>query len=102
MNKVSIRFFDDNEVRAVWDDESSEWWYSVIDIVSILSRSKNARNYWYVLKSRLKAIGSETLTKCKGFKLVASDGKYRITDCFTSDGVINSKLILRQSVYSRI
>jgi cell filamentation protein len=88
MNKISIRFFADKEVRAVWDDESSKWWFSVIDIVGILSQSSDSRNYWYVLKNRLKKAGSEVLTNCKGFKLMAPDGKRRMTDCLTNDGVI--------------
>jgi cell filamentation protein len=88
MNKISIRFFDDKEVRAVWDDEGSKWWFSVVDIVGVLSRSADARNYWYVLKTRLKKADSEVLTNCKGFKLVAPDGKRRMTDCLTNDGVI--------------
>ena len=88
MSKISIRFYDDKEVRAVWDDEGSKWWFSVIDVVDVLSQSKDSRNYWYVLKSRLKKAGSEVLTNCKGFKLMAPDGKRRITDCLTNDGVI--------------
>ena len=54
MDKISIRFFDNKEVRAIWDDDSSKWWFSVVDIVDVLSQSKDSRNYWYVLKSRLK------------------------------------------------
>jgi cell filamentation protein len=88
MNKVSIRFFDDKEVRAVWDDEGSKWWFSVVDIVGVLSQSADSRNYWYVLKNRLKKAESEVLTNCKGFKLMAPDGKRRMTDCLTNDGVI--------------
>ncbi|MDR0309005.1 MAG: Fic family protein [Coriobacteriales bacterium] len=88
MNKISIRFFDDKEVRAVWDDEGSKWWFSVVDIVGVLSQSADSRNYWYVLKSRLKKAGSEVLTNCKGFRLVAPDGKRRLTDCLTNGGVI--------------
>ena len=88
MNKISIRFFDDKEVRAVWDDEGSKWWFSVIDIVSVLSQSADSRNYWYVLKNRLKKAGSEVLTNCKGFKLMAPDGKRRMTDCLSNDGAI--------------
>jgi len=88
MNKISIRFFDDREVRAVWDDEKSRWWFSVVDIVGVLSQSADSRNYWYVLKNRLKKTGSEVLTNCKGFKLMAPDGKRRMTDCLTNDGVI--------------
>jgi cell filamentation protein len=88
MNKISIRFFDDKEVRAVWDDEGSKWWLSVVDIVGVLSQSSDPRNYWYVLKNRLKKAESEVLTNCKGFKLLAPDGKRRMTDCLTSDGII--------------
>jgi cell filamentation protein len=88
MNKISIRFFDDKEVRAVWDDEGFKWWFAVVDIVGVLSRSADSRNYWYVLKNRLKKAGSEVLTNCKGFKLMAPDGKRRVTDCLTNDGVI--------------
>jgi len=87
-NKISIRFFDDKEVRAVWDDEDFKWWFSVVDIVGVLSQSADPRNYWYVLKNRLKKAGSEVLTNCKGFKLMAPDGKRRATDCLTNDGVI--------------
>jgi Protein involved in cell division len=87
-DKISIRFFDDREVRAVWDNENSKWWFSVIDIVSILSQSSDSRNYWYVLKNRLKASNSEILTNCKGFKLIAPDGKRRLTDCLDYDGII--------------
>ena len=75
VSKISIRFFDDREVRTVWDDESSKWWFAVVDIVGVLSQSADSRNYWYVLKSRLKNAGSEVLTHCKGFKLMAPDGK---------------------------
>jgi cell filamentation protein len=85
LNKISIQFFDDKEVRAVWDDGSSKWWFSVVDIVGVLIRSADPRNYWYVLKNRLKKSGSEVLTNCKRFKLIASDGKRRITDCLTND-----------------
>ena len=88
VNKISIRFFDDREVRAVWDDESSKWWFSVVDIVGVLSQSADSKNYWYVLKSRLKRNGSEVLTNCKGFKLMAPDGKRRLTDCLDNNGVI--------------
>jgi cell filamentation protein len=59
MSKISIRFFDDKEVRAVWDDINSKRWFSVVDVVGVLSRSADARNYRYVLKSRLKKAGSE-------------------------------------------
>ena len=88
MSKVSIRFFNDREVRAVWDDETAKWWFGTVDVVAALSGSANASNYWYVLKNRLKKAGDELLTKCKGFKMTAPDGKRRVTDCFDSDGIV--------------
>ncbi|MDR2972497.1 MAG: Fic family protein [Bacteroidales bacterium] len=88
MNKLSIRFFDNKEVRAVWDEENSKWWFSVVDIVAILSESADARNYWYVLKNRLKKSNSELLTNCKGLKLTAPDGKLRLTDSLDDKGII--------------
>ena len=87
-NKISIRFFDDNEVRAVWDDENAKWWFSIVDVVGVLSQSGDPSNYWYVLKNRLKKLKNEVLTNCKGFKLLAPDGKRRLTDCFDNDGII--------------
>lgn len=86
--KISIRFFNGGEVRAVWDVDSVKWWFSVIDVVAALSGSGDARNYWYVLKNRLKKSAPEILTACKGFKLPAPDGKRRLTDCFDSEGVV--------------
>ncbi len=86
--KISIRFFNDRKVRAVWDDEHSKWWFSVVDIVAVLSESADPPNYWYVLKNRWKKAGNEILTKCKGFKLTAPDGKKRATDCLDSDGIV--------------
>ena len=79
--KISIRFFNDREIRATWDEAGSQWWFAVTDIVGAVTGSVDAHNYWYVLKSRLKKAGNETLTKCKRFKLVAADGKRRLTDC---------------------
>ena len=86
--KISVRFFDNHEVRAVWDEKQCKWWFSVVDIVSVLSESKDARNYWYVLKNRLKKAGNQLLTNCKGLRLTAPDGKKRLTDCLDSKGII--------------
>lgn len=77
MNKISIRFFKDQEVRAVWEDAAGKWWFCAVDIVAILSGSANPSNYWYVLKNRLKRANADLLTNCKGFKSVAKDGKLR-------------------------
>ncbi len=87
-DKISIRFFDDREVRAVWDEENSKWWFSVLDIVAALTESANPRKYWSVLKTRLKKEGNQLTTKCRQLKLVASDGKKYATDCFSQDDVM--------------
>jgi len=88
MNKISIRFFDDKEVRAIWDDDCSRWWFSVVDIVGVLTDSKAPRKYWTVLKIRLKKNGSQLTTNCSQFKLTAGDGKKRLTDCLIQDDIL--------------
>lgn len=88
MVKTSIRFFNSKEVRAVWDDATGKWWFCAVDVAAVLSGSVEPRNYWYVLKNRLKKSAAELLTKCKGFALVAPDGKRHMTDCFDSDGIV--------------
>ena len=87
MNKTSIRFFNDKEVRAVWDEQNNKWWFSVVDIVAAISGSDDTRNYWYVLKSRLKKNNAQVLTNCKGLKLTAPDGKKHLTDCLDDGGI---------------
>ena len=59
MSKVSIRFFNDREVRAVWDDDGAKWWFCVVDVVGSMDVSANPSNYWYVFKNRLKKAGNE-------------------------------------------
>ena len=87
-NKYSIRFYKDKEVRAIWDEENSKWWFSVVDIVWILSESENPRNYWKVLKNRLTKEWNEVVTKCNQLKMIAPDGKYRLTDVLDSDWIV--------------
>lgn len=88
MRKFSIRFYNDCEVRAVWDAENAKWWFPVVDIVVALGLSSDPANYWRVLKSRLKKAGSQTITKCNGLRLTSADGRRRLTDCLDSDGII--------------
>lgn len=92
MNKVSIRFFDDREVRAVWDDENSKWRFSVLDIVAVLRNqddyTKN-RNYWKYLKAKLKKENSELVSSTTQLKLVANDGKRYLTDMLDYEGIIS-------------
>ena len=102
MSKKSIRFFNDREVRAVWDEENSKWWFSVVDIVEAITESPNPRKYWSVLKSRLKKVGNELTTRCSQLKLVASDGKKYATDCFAQEDIVELvKVIPSKSTFRR-
>ena len=87
-NKISIRFFNDQEVRAAWDYDSNRWLFSVVDVIAVLTDSKNPRNYWKVLKHRLTKAGNELVTNCNQLKLVASDGKRYLTDCLPQDELL--------------
>lgn len=87
-NKISIRFFNDQEVRAAWDYDSNRWLFSVVDVIAVLTDSKNPRNYWKVLKHRLTKAGNELVTNCNRLKLVASDGKRYLTDCLPQDELL--------------
>ena len=87
-NKKSIRFYKDHEVRAIWDEEKSLWWFSIVDIVGAITDSPNPRKYWSVLKTRLKKAGNELTTRCSQLKMTAADGKQYATDCFAQDDII--------------
>jgi len=76
----AIKLFQDKKVRVHWDDDREKWYFSIIDVIGILTASENPRKYWSVLKTRLKKEGSEVATNCSRLKLVASDGKMRLTD----------------------
>ena len=91
MTKISIRFFNDREVRAVWDESSSQWFFAAVDIVAVLNEQSDytkANNYWRWLKRKLKQENPQLVSATHGFKLKAADGKLRLTDCFDSFGVI--------------
>ena len=79
-NNKLIAIFEDQPVRRTWDKKSEKWYFSVVDIVGILSQSANPRNYWKVLKNRLNKEGSEVVTKCNQLKMRSSDGKFYLTD----------------------
>jgi len=88
--KISIRFFDDREVRAVWDDTHTKWWFSVLDIVGILNEEPDytkTRNYWKYLKAKLKKENHEVVSATTQFKFQAPDGKKRMADMLDSEGV---------------
>ncbi len=80
VNKNSIKLFGGDKIRAVWDDEQEKWYFSVVDVVAVLTESPNPQTYWRVFKKRLKDEGNETVTNCNGLKLPAADGKMRLTD----------------------
>ena len=90
--KISIRFFDDREVRAIWDEENSLWWFSVLDIVAVLNDqndyTKN-RNYWKYLKAKLKKENNQLVSTTTQLKLLANDGKRYLTDVLDCNGVID-------------
>ena len=78
--KETLKLFEDKKVRTVWDDEQEKWYFSVIDVVAILTDSPDPKRYWSVLKSRIKKEGHEPTTICSTLKLRAADGKMRLTD----------------------
>ena len=89
--KISIRFFDDREVRAVWDEKNSKWWFSVLDIVAVLTDQDDyakTRNYWKYLKAKLKKENSQVVSATTQLKILAPDGKKRSTDMLDYDGII--------------
>ena len=89
--KISIRFFDDREVRAVWDEENNKWWFSVLDIVAVLTDQDDynkTRNYWKYLKSKLKRENNELISVTNQLGLIAKDGKQYLTDTLDYNGII--------------
>ncbi len=104
--KISIRFFNDREVRALWDEQNAKWWFSVLDIVTVLTDQNDytkTRNYWKYLKAKLKKEGvqlvsnttqlklktenNQLVSATHGFKFVAADGKKRLSDTLDSVGI---------------
>jgi cell filamentation protein len=89
--KISIRFFDDREVRAVWDEENDKWWFSVLDIVAVLTDQNDytkTRNYWKYLKAKLKKENSQVVSATTQLKFLAPDGKKRLADMLDYNGII--------------
>jgi len=90
-SKISIRFFDDREVRAIWDEENSKWWFSVLDIVAVLTDQNDytkTRNYWKYLKAKLKKENSQVVSATTQLKFLAPDGKKRFADMLDYNGII--------------
>ncbi len=93
----NMQLFENQPVRTAWNEEEEEWYFSVVDVIGILTESPNPQIYWRVMKKRLKDEGNETVTNCNGLKLKAADGKRRLTD------VANTEQLLRiiQSIPSK-
>ena len=97
MEYENMQLFEDQPIRCAWNEAEEEWYFSIVDVVAVLTESKNSAAYWRKLKQRLKAEGNETVTNCHGLKLKAVDGKRRLTD------VANTEQLLRiiQSIPSK-
>lgn len=90
MDNISdkIQLFEDRKIRTAWDEGNEEWYFSIIDVISVLTDSKDPTAYWRKLKQRLKAEGNETVTNCHGLKMTAADGKKRLTDVTTTEQLL--------------
>lgn len=86
---TEIQKFEERSIRTAWDEQREEWYFSVVDVIAVLTESVDPAAYWRKLKQRLKAEGNETVTKCHGLKMQAADGKMRMTD------VANAEQLLR-------
>lgn len=80
VKKNSIKLFGDDKIRAIWDDDQEKWYFSIVDVIAVLTESPNPQTYWRVLKKRLKDEGNESVTNCNALKMRAADGKMRLTD----------------------
>jgi len=78
--ETAIKLFNDHKIRTHWDQEQEKWYFSIVDVVGVLTDSIDVQSYWRKLKQRLKAEGNETVTNCHGLKMLAADGKMRLTD----------------------
>ncbi|RPH32127.1 MAG: cell filamentation protein Fic [Bacteroidales bacterium] len=90
-SRISIRFFDDREVRALWDEQNNKWWFSVLDIIAVLTDQDDytkARNYWKYLKAKLKKENSQVVSATTQLKFLAPDGKRRLADTLDYNGII--------------
>ena len=91
-----IQLFEDKRIRTAWDEEKEEWYFSVVDVVSVLTDSADPAAYWRKLKQRLKAEGNETVTNCHGLKMTAADGKIRLTD--VAEETIDPELTIERAL----
>jgi len=78
--ETAIKLFNEKQIRTHWDDEQEKWYFSIVDVITVLTESENPQTYWRVLKKRLLDEGNETVTNCNALKMIAADGKMRLTD----------------------
>ena len=88
MENDKLQLFEDKAIRTAWDEEKEEWYFSIVDVVAVLTDSPNPQTYWRVMKKRLKDEGNETVTKCNALKMTAADGKKRLTDVATTEQLL--------------
>ena len=88
MEDNKIQLYEDQQIRTAWDEEKQEWYFSVVDVIAVLTDSADPNAYWRKLKQRLKAEGSETVTNCHGLKMKAADGKRRKTDVASTEQLL--------------
>lgn len=86
--ETKLKLFNEKQIRTAWNADEEEWYFSVVDVVAVLTDSENPATYWRVLKKRLKDEGNETVTNCNGLKMPAADGKMRMTDVLSTKGVL--------------
>ena len=84
-NISEIKLFEDKQIRTAWNNEEEQWYFSIVDVVAVLTDSKDPQAYWRKLKQRLKQEGNETVTSCHALKMLAADGKMRLTDVATTE-----------------
>lgn len=88
MENDKLQLFEDKAIRTAWDEEAEEWYFSIVDVVAVLTDSPNPQTYWRVMKKRLKDEGNETVTNCNALKMTAADGKKRLTDVATTEQLL--------------
>ena len=88
MENDKLQLFENKKIRTAWDEEQEEWYFSIVDVVAVLTDSPNPQTYWRVMKKRLKDEGNETVTNCNALKRTAADGKKRLTDVATTEQLL--------------
>jgi len=86
--ETAIKLFNDKKIRTIWDEDQEKWYFSIVDVLAILTESENPQTYWRVLKKRLLDEGNETVTNCNGLKMPAADGKMRLTDVADTEPIV--------------